>query len=206
MKVAIAGSSGLIGTHLIEALQKRGDQAVRLPRFGSGRWTLEGVDAVVNLAGANLFDQRWNNGFKKKIEDSRLHTTRALVQEIANAQQKPRVLVNASAVGYYGDRGDELLEENASPGTDFLADVVKRWEAEAQKAGVRSVQIRTGIVLAKKGGALEKMLPPFKAFAGGPIGSGKQWFPWARRCTVRRGRRCRRSRSRSPSVKWPRCC
>ena len=105
-------------------------------------------------------------------------TTRALADAIRAAAKKPRVLVNASAVGYYGGRGDEVLDEGSAPGNDFLAGVVKEWEREAQRAGVRSVQVRTGVVLAKEGGALARMLLPFKAFLGGPIGSGKQWFPW----------------------------
>jgi uncharacterized protein len=100
------------------------------------------------------------------------------VEAIRSAKRKPRVLVNASAVGYYGGRGDEVLDESAAPGSDFLANLSRQWEAEAQRAPVRSVQVRTGIVLSAKGGALGKMLPPFKAFVGGPIGSGKQWFPW----------------------------
>ena len=178
MRVVLAGASGLIGTRLAAALEARGDEVVRLPRFGTAPWSIEGADAVVNLAGASVAGKRWSPEYKKTILDSRVLTTRALVEAIAKAQRKPKVLVNASAVGYYGGRGDEVLEESAGPGADFLADVVSRWEAEAQRASIRSVQVRTGIVLSAQGGALEKMLPPFKAFVGGPIGSGKQWFPW----------------------------
>lgn len=178
MRVVVAGAGGLIGTHLGQALRRRGDDLVALPRFGSAPWSLEGADAVVNLAGASVGGQRWTPAYKKEIEESRVLSTRALVEAIAKAPRKPRVLVNASAVGYYGGRGDEVLEEHAAPGADFLANVVRQWEAEAQRASARSVQIRTGIVLSAKGGALEKMLPPFRAFVGGPIGSGKQWFPW----------------------------
>jgi uncharacterized protein (TIGR01777 family) len=178
MQVAVAGSSGLIGTQLAAALRNRGDEMVALPRLGTRPWAVEGADAVVNLAGASVAGKRWTPEYKKEIEDSRVLSTRAAVEAIASAQRKPRVLVNASAVGYYGGRGDEVLEESAGPGSDFLANVSRRWEAEAQRAQVRSVQIRTGIVLSPKGGALEKMLLPFKAFVGGPIGSGKQWFPW----------------------------
>ncbi len=178
MRVAVAGSSGLIGTHLAAALRNRGDEVVALPRLGTRPWSVEGADAVVNLAGASVAGKRWSPAYKKKIEDSRVLATRTAVEAIASASRKPRVLVNASAVGYYGGRGDELLEESAGPGADFLANVSQKWEAEAQRAPVRSVQIRTGVVLSPKGGALEKMLPPFKAFVGGPIGSGKQWFPW----------------------------
>jgi uncharacterized protein (TIGR01777 family) len=133
---------------------------------------------VVNLAGANLSGKRWSSAFKKEIQDSRVLPTRALVEGIRAAGKKSRVLVNASAVGFYGGRGDEPLDESASPGADFLSGVVQAWEAEARKAEVRSVQVRTGIVLSAHGGALQPMLPPFKAFVGGPIGSGKQWFPW----------------------------
>jgi uncharacterized protein (TIGR01777 family) len=178
MRVVVAGASGLIGTQLTGALRDRGDDVVALPRFGTAPWSVGGADAVVNLAGASVAGKRWTPAYKQEITDSRVLPTRALVEAIAGAPRKPRVLVNASAVGYYGGRGDEVLEESAGPGADFLAGVGQRWEAEAQRAPVRSVQLRTGIVLSAKGGALEKMLPPFKAFVGGPIGSGKQWFPW----------------------------
>ena len=178
MRVMVAGASGLIGTELSRALRGRGDEVVALPRFGKGPWSVEGADAVVNLAGANVGARRWTPAYKKEIEESRVLSTRALVEAIAKASRKPRVLVNASAVGYYGGRGDEALEESAAPGGDFLANVVQKWEAEAQRAPVRSVQLRSGVVLSGKGGALERMLLPFKAFVGGPVGSGKQWFAW----------------------------
>src|SRR5437762_3356404 len=178
MRVVVAGASGLIGSALTRALRERGDAAAALPRFASAPWTVEGADAVVNLAGASVAGKRWTPAYKQEIEDSRVRTTRALVEAIAAASHKPRVLINASAVGYYGGRGDEVLEESARPGGDFLALVTQKWEAEAQRAPIRSVQIRTGVVLSARGGALEKMVPPFKAFVGGPIGSGKQWFPW----------------------------
>jgi uncharacterized protein (TIGR01777 family) len=178
MRVVLAGASGQIGSALSSALRARGDEPLALPRFGRAPWSAEGADAVVNLAGASVAGKRWSPAYKKEILDSRVLTTRALVDAIASAQRKPRVLVNASAVGYYGGRGDEVLEESAGPGADFLADVSQHWEAEAQKAPVRSVQIRTGVVLSKTGGALASMLPPFKAFVGGPVGSGRQWFPW----------------------------
>jgi uncharacterized protein len=178
MRVAIAGASGLIGTELGRALRVRGDEPVALPRFGTAPWSVEGADAVVNLAGASVAGKRWTPAYKKELEDSRVLTTRALVDAIRAAKRKPGVLVNASAVGYYGGRGDEVLDENAAPGSDFLANLSRQWEAEAQRAPVRAVQVRTGIVLSAKGGALGKMLPPFRAFVGGPIGSGKQWFPW----------------------------
>jgi uncharacterized protein (TIGR01777 family) len=180
VRVFVAGSSGLIGTQLARALRTRGDEVVALPRFGTAPWVLDGADAVVNLAGASVAAKRWSDSYKKVILESRVFSTRALVEAI-RAGAKPRVLVNASAVGYYGGRGDEILDESAAPGADFLASVCVAWEAEARKAedlGVRSVQARTGVVLSQKGGALGQMLPPFKAFVGGPIGSGKQWFPW----------------------------
>lgn len=177
MKVVIAGASGLIGTELQGALRERGDEVVALPRYLRGPWSVAGAEAVVNLAGANLSAKRWSPQFKQEILDSRVRTTRALVEAIRGAAQKPRVLLNASAVGFYGPR-DEPADESAPPGSDYLSGVVTAWEAEAQKADVRSVQVRTGIVLSKKGGALAPMLPPFKAFVGGPIGSGRQWFPW----------------------------
>jgi uncharacterized protein len=172
MKVAIAGASGLIGTELTRELQERGDEVIKLPRFGSAPWSIEGADAVVNLAGANISGKRWTPEYKKEIRDSRVLTTRALVE------LKPRLLVNASAVGYYGGRGDETLDETSAPGRDFLSGVVVEWEAEAARAPGRSVFLRTGVVLSTRGGALQQMLLPFRAFVGGPIGSGKQWFPW----------------------------
>jgi uncharacterized protein (TIGR01777 family) len=183
MKVVIAGANGLIGKALSAALKARGDQAVELVRPQWDGRTLapsvvEGADAVVNLAGAGVGGRRWTPAYKQQILDSRVFATRAVVEAIRAAARNPRVLVNASAVGFYGGRGDEVLDEGASAGADFLAGVVKAWEAEAQKAEVRSAQARTGVVLSETGGALEKMLPPFKAFVGGPIGSGKQWFPW----------------------------
>lgn len=178
MRVVVAGASGLIGTGLTRALQARGDEVVRLPRFRTAPWSVDGADAVVNMAGANVAGKRWSESYKKQILDSRVETTRALAEAINRALIKPRVLVNASAVGYYGGRGDEPMDESGSAGADFLAGVVQAWEAEARKAMVRSVQLRTGVVLTPKGGALQQMLPPFKAFVGGPIGSGRQWVPW----------------------------
>jgi uncharacterized protein (TIGR01777 family) len=142
---------------------------------------IDGADAIVNLAGANIGDHRWSDEFKRIILESRTLSTRALIEGARGAPRKPKVMLNASAVGFYGPRGDEVLDESAAPGNDFLASVVKTWEAEAQAAdvpGMRCVQVRTGVVLSPQGGALEKMLPPFRAFVGGPIGSGKQWFPW----------------------------
>jgi uncharacterized protein (TIGR01777 family) len=202
MKIVIGGASGLIGKRLVARLRARGDEVVVLGRSArsagsladgtrfaewdarsSGAWAreLDGADAVVNLAGASVSGKRWSEAYKKEILDSRVDSTRALVGAMAAAAKKPRAFVSASAVGYYGGRGDEAIDESASPGNDFLAFVCKSWEAEAKQAevqGVRVALIRTGVVLAKEGGALPQMLPPFKAFVGGPVGSGKQWFPW----------------------------
>src|SRR5438552_9221421 len=151
MRIVVAGASGLIGTHLVAKLRERGDEVRALPRFGSAPWSVEGADAVVNLAGASIGGRRWNAQYKKEILDSRVGSTRALVEAMRGAS-KPRVLVNASAVGFYGGRGDEELDESAPPGADFLAGVCAQWAADARKAeelGVRSVQMRTGIVLTR---------------------------------------------------------
>jgi uncharacterized protein (TIGR01777 family) len=195
MKVAVAGANGLIGSNLVRALRARGDEVVPLvrnprnpgevrwdPKAG-GEWTraLDGVDGVVNLAGANVGGKRWSEDYKKEIRESRLQATRALVEGMRSASRRPRVFVSASAVGYYGGRGDEEVTESTPPGRDFLAEVCKAWEGEAAHAeqlGVRTVLLRTGVVLDGNDGALKKMVPPFKAFVGGPIGSGRQWVPW----------------------------
>lgn len=195
MKIVVAGANGLIGKALVRALSERGDEVTALVRReqavpfakavlwdgrGEGPWTaaVEGSDAVVNLAGANVADHRWSDAFKREILESRTHSTGAVVEAIRRAKARPHVLVNASAVGYYGGRGDDPVDESAPPGTDFLAGVVKAWEEAARRADVRTVLLRTGIVLARDGGALAKVLPPFKAFVGGPIGNGRQWMPW----------------------------
>jgi uncharacterized protein (TIGR01777 family) len=202
MKVVIGGASGLIGRRLVARLRSRGDEVVALVRRrdpaagwaqgarleewdgkspGPWRRELDGADAVVNLAGASVGGKRWSTAWKKEILDSRIDSTSALVQAMAAAPRKPRAFVSASAVGYYGPRGDEPLDESAPAGGDFLASVCRRWEEEARKAeplGVRVVLLRSGVVLAKDGGALPQMLPPFQAFVGGPVGDGKQWFPW----------------------------
>src|SRR5207248_156360 len=148
-----------------------------------GDWTkaLDGADGVVNLAGANVGAKRWTGEYKKELRESRLQAPRALVAAMRAATRRPRVFVSASAVGYYGDRGDEEVTESTQPGSDFLARLCIAWEEEAGRAeqlGVRTVLLRTGVVLDRKDSALSKMIPPFKAFVGGPIGSGRQWFPW----------------------------
>lgn len=197
MHVVVAGGSGFIGKALIEELQAaghrvsvltRGDTAVQRG-LGSGvaasAWSelphaLRGVDAVVNLAGESIAGGRWTPARKQRILESRLRTTQALVEAMTKVEPRPRVLVNASAVGYYGDRATPV-DESAAPGSDFLAGVCSQWEAAAQQAdelGVRVVRLRIGVVLGKGGGALPRMLLPFKLFAGGPVGSGRQGFPW----------------------------
>lgn len=193
MKVVIGGANGLIGSALDRALRARGDQVVALVRNPRGpgevKWdgrsvppgVLDRADAAVNLSGASIGARRWTDSYKKEVLDSRVESTRAFVQAMRPLRPPPRVFVNASAVGVYGGRGDEELTEASSPGADFLAGVCKATEAEAAQAeevGIRTVLLRTGVVLAREGGALKQMLPPFKAFVGGPIGSGKQWFPW----------------------------
>lgn len=197
MKVAIVGSNGLIGRALGRALVDRGDSVVALSRGGSSgiagaldmRWdpaegpppaaALEGGDAVVNLAGVPIGGKRWTAERKREIRESRTLTTRALVDAMT-AAAGPRVLVNGSAVGYYGPT-EETVDETAPAGSDFLADTCVAWEREAVRAvesGVRVVLVRTGIVLARDGGALPQMAMPVKFFAGGPIGGGRHWIPW----------------------------
>lgn len=197
MRVALTGATGLIGGHLARALIARGDEVVALVRGdGSGiagardvRWdpsegplpagALDGVDVVVNLAGAPLAGRRWTAARKRTIRESRTLTTRLLVDALA-AEGAPRALVNASAVGYYGDVS-EPVDETAPPGSDFLADTCVAWEREALRArdhGVRVALMRTGLVLARDGGLLTTVARPVKLFAGGPLGSGRQWMPW----------------------------
>ncbi|MCB9849925.1 MAG: TIGR01777 family protein [Phycisphaerales bacterium] len=196
MNVAVTGSSGLVGTKLVAALRGAGDAVRRLVR-GDARnedsfaWdpaggsvdpaALAGVDAVVHLAGEGIANKRWSEAQMARIRDSRLQGTRTLVRAIVAADPRPRVLVSASAIGYYGDRGDAVLDESAGGGSGFLPDVCRAWEAEtkaAADAGVRVVRVRIGVVLSPEGGALAKMLTPFKLGAGGVLGSGKQYMSW----------------------------
>jgi len=142
---------------------------------------LNDVDVVVHLASANLSAKRWNEKFKKEAYDSRIISTRNLVEAIKQVEHKPKSFICSSAVGYYGERFDEILDEESSPGNDFLADLCKDWENEASKVeqyGVRRVSLRTSPALSKDEGALKKLLWPYKLFIGGPLGTGKQWFPW----------------------------
>lgn len=201
MKIAIAGASGFIGSLLADHLWNQRHDLLLLSRNppretdvtkqewvawnprtpGSWEQSLDGVDGIFNLAGEPIAAKRWTHAQKERIKTSRVQSTRALVNAIATAKDKPKFLINASAVGYYGPRGDETVTEDTGPGDDYLSRVCVAWEEEASKAeayGVRVVLVRTGIVLGKGKGALAKMVPPFKFFAGGPLGSGNQWMPW----------------------------
>ena len=197
MKILISGSSGLVGSALAKALEAEGHTVGGLLRPGRQlaacdvRWdpatgqldaaAMEGVDAIVNLAGASIGEGRWTAARKKILRSSRVDTTRLLVEGMRRLRQRPRVFISASAVGYYGDRGDEILTESSPPGNDFLAELAIEWEAEARRAealGIRTVISRFGVILAAHGGALPRMILPFRLGAGGRIGSGKQWMSW----------------------------
>jgi uncharacterized protein (TIGR01777 family) len=182
MRITITGASGLIGSKLVAALTQRGDEVtkVSLRQGPPDPAQLAGRDAVVHLAGENVA-QRWTEEARTAIRDSRERGTRQLVEAIARAEPRPRALISSSAVGYYGPHGDELLDEDTAPGEDFLAEVCVVWEREAQKAealGLRVVRVRTGVVLDADGGALSKMLLPFKLGGGGPVAGGRQYMPW----------------------------
>jgi len=196
MKILITGATGLIGKALQKSLRERGHELLLASRkepkdnsyiqwdpengfADAGR--LEGIDAVVHLAGESISALRWTDEKKKAIRDSRVLGTRNIVDTISDLKERPRVMVAASAIGFYGDRGDEELTETSKAGKNFLAEVSREWEAEARRAedsGVRTVLLRTGIVLSKDGGALGTMLTPFKFGLGGVIGDGKQWMSW----------------------------
>ncbi|HZL56042.1 MAG TPA: TIGR01777 family oxidoreductase [Bryobacteraceae bacterium] len=179
MKCIVSGGTGFLGKHIVERLRKRNHDVIVWGRKPDLDAPID-CDAVVQLAGEPVA-QRWNDEIKRRIRDSRVEGTRNLVQAISAAAQKPKVLVSASAIGIYGSRGDEILTESSTLGTGFLAEVCKSWEAEADRAagaGVRVVKLRIGFVLGNDGGALAQMVPVFRAFAGGRLGSGKQWMPW----------------------------
>jgi uncharacterized protein (TIGR01777 family) len=197
MKFLVTGSSGLIGSDLVAALKDRGHQVIRLVRsedqLSDNRllWDpehhelnmadFEGFDVVINLAGENIASGLWTEAKKKKIRDSRVLTTHMLCELLAMLNKPPKILVNASAVGYYGDRGDEILDENSLPGTGFLAEVCQKWEEATKPAsdkGIRVILLRFGAILSSKGGVLGKMRLPFKLGLGGVIGSGKQYMSW----------------------------
>ena len=199
MKITISGASGLIGRRVLKTLAADGHTLQVLSRHagtnmpgGVRVWpwdpvrgeppteALADVDAIIHLAGEPVA-QRWTPEVKQKIRESRVAGTANLVRAIAKLPQAPKTLVSASAMGYYGSRGDELLTESSAPGSDYLAEVCVAWEKaaqEAEKLGIRVVRLRTGIVLDARGGALAKMLPPFKMGVGGTIGSGRQWMSW----------------------------
>lgn len=193
--VVVSGSSGLIGTTLTASLAAAGCTVRRLVRRQPGpgdiRWdpaagelsagALEGVDAIVHLAGAGIGERRWSDSYKQTLVDSRVGSTELLARTVAALDRPPRVLLSASAVGYYGDRGDEELDESSPGGTGFLAELCRRWEeaaAPAVQAGVATTLLRTGIVLSPHGGALAKQLPLFKLGLGAKIGSGRQFLSW----------------------------
>ncbi|MBI5020581.1 MAG: TIGR01777 family protein [Ignavibacteriales bacterium] len=203
MKVIIAGGSGFIGSELIRKLLASNHQVVLLSRkpvgFKSGyneslqivNWNgkhagswikyIDGSDAVINLSGENVASKRWSNTQKENLINSRIEPTMAIADAISKAVNKPKVFINASAAGFYGNFGDGDVFESETKGEGFLADLCEEWERNAmvtEKYGVRVVLLRIGVVLSPSGGALKKMLTPFKYFIGGPLGSGKQWFPW----------------------------
>jgi uncharacterized protein (TIGR01777 family) len=193
--VAITGATGMIGSALAASLRAEGVRVRTLVRHGVAtpddiRWSpntgyidsaaLEGLDAIVNLAGEPIA-QRWTETRKLAIRESRVRGTSTLANAVAKLERKPRVVLSGSAIGYYGDRGDELVDESSAPGNDFLSHVVVEWEgatAPMASAGVRVVLLRSGIVLSRKGGALARLLTPFEFGVGGPIGSGQQWMSW----------------------------
>ena len=192
MKCIVSGGTGFIGRRIVERLRGDGHTVAIWSRKAGPpfKWdplqgepspeSFEGVDTVIHLAGETVA-QRWNDEVKRRIADSRVLGTRRLVDAIARLEKKPKVLVSASAIGYYGDRGDTILSESAAPGKGFLADVCQAWEAEADRAGelgLRVIKLRIGFVLGKDGGALAKMVPAFRAYVGGRLGSGQQWMPW----------------------------
>ena len=203
MRILISGSTGFLGTALIDVLEREGHAIVRLVRPDTGPpvvssarvqsvlWdpvgsqfdaaAAEGADAVVHLAGASIADGRWNAGRKNLLRTSRIEATRHLIGALSKLKQPPRVIVAPSAIGYYGDRGDETLTEVSVPGNDFLSGLCRAWEAESARGtefGARVVMLRFGIILAAHGGALPRMALPFKLGAGGRLGSGRQWMSW----------------------------
>jgi uncharacterized protein (TIGR01777 family) len=204
MRILVSGANGLLGSALIRVLSADGDgsahQLLRLVRreatsddeigwqpdagVAPDQAKLEGVDAVIHLAGAGIGDHRWTDEYKRTIEDSRVGPTALLASSLAKLDRAPKVFLSGSAIGYYGDRGDATLTEDSGPGDDFLAGLCVRWEAAAaaaQDAGIRTVLLRTGIVVTTKGGLLGKTLPLFRAGAGAELGSGKQYVSWIAR-------------------------
>jgi uncharacterized protein len=205
MKIIVAGGTGFIGEPLVRHLVARGDEVVVLSRNpskvsagrgvqwdgkSSGAWSREvgDADAIVNLAGESIADGRWTAARKAQLLNSRIDATKALIEALSDAPERSRAMVNASAIGFYGDRGEQVLDETSTRGQGFLADLVVHWETAARRAeGLARLSIlRFGIVLAAEGGALGKMILPFKLGAGGPIGNGQQWMSWIDREDVLR--------------------
>jgi uncharacterized protein (TIGR01777 family) len=196
MKILISGSHGLVGSALIKSLEAQNHEVFRLVRYAPNsrsevEWSpdrysialarIEGFDAVVSLAGENIAEGRWTDEKKRRIRESRVKGTKLLGDALANLSVPPRTFICASAIGYYGNRGDEMLTEDSPRGNDFLSDVCADWEratALAAEKGIRVVNARFGIILDQGGGALKKMLPPFRMGVGGKLGSGKQWMSW----------------------------
>ena len=205
MKILISGSTGLVGSAVADSLSRRGHEITRLLRPGSnlgkGKTTpsrelpqvlwnpqsgllnsrAEEVDAIIHLAGASIAGRRWSPAWKKELRDSRVPATRHLIASLRQLRRPPQIFLAASAIGFYGDRGDEELTESSPPGSDFLAELARDWETESARAtelGARAVILRFGVILAKEGGALPRMVFPFRLGVGGKIGSGRQWISW----------------------------
>jgi uncharacterized protein (TIGR01777 family) len=197
MKILVSGASGLVGRAVVQNLSSKGAQVLRLVREAARdeaqeiRWNpseriaeagrLEGLDAVIHLAGEPIAEGRWTEDKKRRIRDSRVRGTQVLAEALARLERKPAVFLSASAIGYYGSRGAEVLRETSAPGDDFLARVCREWEEAtepAAQAGIRVAQMRFGVILSSRGGALPKMLTPFKMGVGGRLGSGEQYMSW----------------------------
>jgi uncharacterized protein (TIGR01777 family) len=179
MKIAISGASGFIGRHLLQSLAQAGHSLRPLSRHAPAE-SLREADVIIHLAGEPVA-QRWTAAAKQRIRDSRVVGTHSLVETLATLPRRPEALICASAIGYYGSRGDEILAESSAPGSGFLPEVCVAWEREGQAAeafGIRVVRVRIGVVLAAGGGALPRMLPPFRMGLGGRLGNGRQWMSW----------------------------
>ena len=181
MNILLSGSNGLIGSALKTSLENEGHNVTRLSRNFDDPINFEGINAVIHLAGENIAQGRWTDAKKSEIKKSRLNGTKKLSEQLAASSHKPSIFISSSATGFYGDKEDIILDENSSQGSGFLPEVCVEWEKStfaAEQAGIRTVHIRTGIVLSKKGGALKKMLPPFKFGGCGILGSGNQYMSW----------------------------
>ena len=181
MNVLLSGSSGLIGSELKKNLENDGHKVTPLSRDFDNPINFEGIDAIIHLAGENIAQGRWTKAKKSEIRNSRVNGTKKLSDQLAASPHKPSIFISSSATGFYGDRSDSILDEESSQGAGFLPEVCVLWEKatkSAEQAGIRTVHIRTGVVLTKKGGALKKMLPPFLLGGGGILGNGKQYMSW----------------------------